>query len=102
MPRTPNASPQTRTVLAVFAEAPFKWRYGLAISKETGLKSGTLYPLLMRLADQGFLETQWEPSEQPGRPPRHAYRLTARGRALARERTETKPAPALRPALGEA
>ncbi len=93
MPRTPHASPQTRAVLAVFDDEPFKWRYGLALSKQTGLKSGTLYPLLIRLAGQGFLEAAWERSEHPGRPPRKAYRLTARGRTLARERTATGPQP---------
>ena len=88
MPRTRHASPQTRAVLAVFDAAPFKWRYGLALAKQTGLKSGTVYPLLTRLAEQGYLEAAWERSEHPGRPPRKAYRLTALGRTLARERSE--------------
>jgi len=87
MARARHASAQTRAVLEVFDSAPFKWRYGLALSKQTGLKSGTLYPLLTRLAGQGFLEAAWERSEHPGRPPRKAYRLTALGRTLARERT---------------
>ena len=51
---------------------------------ETGLKSGTLYPLLMRLADDGLLESEWHPPVPPARAPRHAYRLTAAGRAFAR------------------
>jgi DNA-binding PadR family transcriptional regulator len=55
------------------------------LAKETGLLSGTLYPLLMRLSDQGFLDARWQESEQPGKPPRHMYRLTAAGLALARE-----------------
>ncbi len=85
MTRRPNVSRQTRTALASFLPRPQEWRYGYDISRETGLKSGTLYPLLMRLYDQGFLEAEWRPSEKPGRPPRHAYRLTAPGLALARE-----------------
>lgn len=54
--------------------------------KETGLSSGTLYPLLMRMTDQGLVEAEWREPAQPGRPPRHAYRLTAAGFALALER----------------
>lgn len=53
--------------------------------KETGLLSGTLYPLLMRMTDQGLVEAEWREPTQPGRPPRHAYRLTATGFALASE-----------------
>ncbi len=66
-------------------EEPQAWRYGYDLGRATGLKSGTLYPMLMRLHDQGFLEAEWRPSPQPGRPPRHAYRLTASGMTLARE-----------------
>jgi len=51
--------------------------------KETGLLSGTLYPLLMRMTDQGLVEAEWRDPAQPGRPARHAYRLTAAGFALA-------------------
>jgi PadR family transcriptional regulator, regulatory protein PadR len=65
---------------------PARWRYGYDLSRETGLASGTLYPILMRLANQKLLDTGWEPSDEPGRPPRHTYRLTADGVALARER----------------
>lgn len=53
--------------------------------KETGLSSGTLYPLLMRMTDQGLVEAEWREPSQPGRPARHAYRLTAAGFALALE-----------------
>lgn len=52
--------------------------------KETGLLSGTLYPLLMRMADQGLVEAEWREPAQSGRPARHAYRLTAAGLAFAR------------------
>ena len=51
--------------------------------KETGLSSGTLYPLLMRMTDQGLVEAEWREPAQPGRPARHAYRLTAAGFAFA-------------------
>ena len=86
MTRAPNISRQTRDVLAALLAQPQAWRYGYDLSKETGLKSGTLYPLLIRLSDQALLEAEWRQPLQPGRPPRHAYRLTEKGAALARER----------------
>ena len=84
MPRLPNTSPQTLSVLELLLESPRSWHYGYALSQLTGLKSGTLYPILMRLADQGWLETRWAEPEQPGRPPRHTYRLTGEGAKMAR------------------
>ena len=59
------------------------WRLGYDLMKETGLSSGTLYPLLMRMADKGLIEAEWREPAQPGRPARHAYRLTGAGIALA-------------------
>ena len=79
MTRTKNASSQTRALLAHFAEQPQAWQYGYDLSKSTGIGSGTLYPALARLSDQGLLESEWRPALQPGRPPRHAYRLTSAG-----------------------
>jgi PadR family transcriptional regulator PadR len=101
--RTPlRSSPQTLQVLAVFLDAPKDWRYGYDISRITGLKSGTLYPILMRMADRQLLETAWETNES-GKPPRHMYRLTPHGLQLARERVRAR-GPArrgLQAALGE-
>jgi PadR family transcriptional regulator, regulatory protein PadR len=85
MARKPNTSAQTRQLLSVMLRQPRTWQYGYEISKQTGLKSGTLYPLLMRLSDQGLLDSQWQDPERPGKPPRHAYKLTSSGLALARD-----------------
>jgi DNA-binding PadR family transcriptional regulator len=84
MARKPNSSAQTIGLLAALAAEPSVWRHGYDLSRETGLKSGTLYPILMRLTEQGWLETRWEETAVPGRPPRHLYRLTADGLAEAR------------------
>lgn len=65
--------------------SPQTWRYGYEISKITGLKSGALYPILIRLDEQGLLVSEWRDSDRPGRPPRHIYRLSAAGVALAAE-----------------
>ena len=59
------------------------WQHGYDLCRQTGIKSGTLYPLLVRLAAQGHLEAEWQVPTEPGRPARHAYRLTASGRRLA-------------------
>ncbi len=75
MARPLNSSPQTRDLVAALLERPEEWRHGYDLSKETGLKSGTLYPILMRLEKQGWLETRWEEPAVPGRPSRHLYRL---------------------------
>ena len=76
-------SPQTALVLDAFLEKPRSWRYGYDISRDTGLKSGTLYPILIRLADHELVETRWETTES-GKPPRHMYRLTPEGIRSAR------------------
>ena len=83
MPRSRSLSAPARAVLARLAEAETAWHHGYDLCRQTGIKSGTLYPLLMRLAAQHYLEAEWQPPEEPGRPARHAYRLTAAGRQLA-------------------
>ena len=82
--KTPRMSPQTVRVLERFAERPSDWHYGYELSRETSLKSCTLYPILMRLAKYGMLETKWITTEK-GVPPRHTYRLTAKGVEVLRE-----------------
>lgn len=94
-------SPQTLLVLAEFLQCEREWRYGYDISRNTGLKSGTLYPILMRLAEHGLLETSWETAAPEGRPPRHMYKLTQDGRRYARTQTATQRAAAIgEPAFG--
>ncbi len=81
-PRT-GFSPQTLAVVATLAAEPARWRHGYAIARDTGLKSGSLYPILIRLADRGLLESCWEDEQPAGRPRRHLYRLTPDGLARA-------------------
>ena len=57
--------------------------HGYALAGQTGLKSGTLYPILIRLAERGLVEACWQDEPVPGRPRRHLYRLTADGLASA-------------------
>jgi PadR family transcriptional regulator, regulatory protein PadR len=70
------------------------WRHGYDIARETGLKSGTLYPILIRLADRGWLEACWEDGQPAGRPRRHLYRLTSEGLAQGSQALAEAPAPA--------
>ncbi len=91
MGRKPNSSAQTRHLLDAMMRQPRDWQHGYELSKLTGLKSGTLYPLLMRLGDQGLLESCWQEPERVGRPPRHAYRLTSTGLEFARSVSEPEP-----------
>jgi PadR family transcriptional regulator PadR len=103
MPRSPDTSPQTLRVFDALLGQPDRWRYGYDLSKQTGLPSGTLYPILIRLAGRGLLETRWEEPETPGRPPRHLYRLAAEGARVARSRLADADAhrrPTRRPAPG--
>lgn len=90
MPRKPNSSLQTHALLIALLDRSQAWRYGYDLARETGLRSGTLYPLLMRLTEQGLLEARWESSDRTGLPPRHTYRLTGAGIALAQEQSRSQ------------
>lgn len=85
MPGARRPSPQTTAVVLALAEQPATWRYGYGLCQQLDLKAGSVYPILMRLADRGLLETAWERDAPAGRPPRHLYRLTGPGRVLAAE-----------------
>jgi DNA-binding PadR family transcriptional regulator len=97
VPRNRAPSPQTTRVIRALAADPSRWRYGYDLGAETGLKAGSLYPILVRLADRGLLEAAWEEPAPQGRPPRHLYRLTADGQELAGAITEPGPAHSSRP-----
>ena len=94
-------SPQTLLVLDAFLVRADEWKYGYDLSRATGLKSGTLYPILMRMAERKLLETSWETVEA-GKPPRHLYRLTPDGMQFAREHRVSRAARVRRSALSEA
>ena len=56
--------------------------YGYMIMEATGLPSGTVYPALRRLEQDGFVRSQWERqsiADRELRPPRKYYRLTRGG-----------------------
>lgn len=79
--REPRLSMQTMRVLDALLGARAEELSGADIRRATGLASGTLYPILLRLEEAGWLQSQWEgidPAET-GRPRRRFYRLTAIG-----------------------
>lgn len=83
MTRNRALSAHARALLSALLDAKGQWSYGYELASRTGIKSGTLYPLLIRLESQGYLEAEWQQPVGGGRPPRHAYRLTASGLQLA-------------------
>ncbi|MGN6794674.1 MAG: PadR family transcriptional regulator [Streptosporangiaceae bacterium] len=95
MPPRTTFSPQTLAILAALADRPSEARHGYDLARQTGLKSGTLYPILVRLADRGLVEARWEEDQPQGRPRRHLYRLTTDGLAAAAAARAAAPAPAV-------
>ena len=79
MTRRRRTSPQTASVLTALGARGQAWSHGYDLCRELGIKAGTMYPILMRLADLGHVETEWERDVPAGRPPRHLYRLTKQG-----------------------
>lgn len=96
--RSRRLSQQTIHVLGALAEKRGGWLYGLQIAAATDLKSGSLYPILIRLDERGLLESKWMESEHAGRPARHAYRITGAGRAALAEALQAAPRPRGAPA----
>ena len=76
-------SAQTLAVLRALVAEPSRWRHGYDLASETRLKSGSLYPILVRLADRELVEARWEEEQPAGRPRRHMYRLPDDGLAAA-------------------
>jgi DNA-binding PadR family transcriptional regulator len=72
-------------VLEFFLRDPDEPRYGYEVMRETGVKSGSMYPIFEQLERLGWLTSSWEPidEQQEGRPPRRWYRLTADGKTAA-------------------
>jgi PadR family transcriptional regulator, regulatory protein PadR len=105
--RVRRPSPQTIAVLEALAANASDWSHGYDLCRMLGLKAGTVYPMLIRLAERGYVETAWEHEVPQGRPPRHLYRLSAAGAEYVRavrhaeaQRTSRPSRVAGRPARG--
>jgi DNA-binding MarR family transcriptional regulator len=94
----PRITAQTAAVLAALLAREEAW--GFELSRETGLKAGTMYPILARLQAAGWVEDRWEDLDawrDAGRPPRRYYRLTTTGRARAAHATAATSGPIAAP-----
>jgi PadR family transcriptional regulator, regulatory protein PadR len=72
-------------VLKMMIEHPQTPYSGADIARTVGIGSGTLYPLLQRLENAGWLKSDWEQVDpvEAGRPRRRHYQLTGHGQVLA-------------------
>lgn len=84
MESQPKKTKQTVRLLEALLERPTEEVHGFRLLEVTKLKSGTLYPLLIRLERLGWVTSRWEESDRPG-PRRRFYRLSAEGEPAARK-----------------
>ncbi|MBF6618964.1 MAG: helix-turn-helix transcriptional regulator [Patulibacter sp.] len=79
------------SVLETLLRDPDAPHYGYALMRQTGVKSGSLYPILDQLEKCRWLVARWEsPADvTEGLPPRRWYRLTDTGKRLARPAIES-------------
>ena len=82
----PRITGPTLKVMGELLQRPTDGISGVEISRSTGLASGTLYPILFRLEEAGWLESEWEEvvPTQVKRPRRRFYRMTGIGEINAR------------------
>jgi DNA-binding PadR family transcriptional regulator len=83
---SPRMTSSVLKVLAALLTDPAAERYGLQLMQATGLPSGTLYPILVRLERAGWVHSRWEQADPvaEGRPSRRYYQLTEAGATEAR------------------
>jgi PadR family transcriptional regulator len=80
---------QTQMVLRQALVEPGREWYGLEMVQATGLPTGTVYPIITRLEQAGWITSRWEtPAQQAeegqARPRRRYYQLTEDGAEAAR------------------
>jgi PadR family transcriptional regulator, regulatory protein PadR len=82
----PRMTMQTLRVLKVLLDEPLAEHFGLEISRTAGLPTGSIYPILARLEQAGWLESAWEDIDPvaAGRRRRRYYKLSSDGAEKAR------------------
>lgn len=75
-----GAKPVLAVLRALLAE-PTSLHYGYELCTASGISSGSLYPILVRLEHAGWLNSGWEPADgvDPPGPRRRYYVLTDSG-----------------------
>jgi DNA-binding MarR family transcriptional regulator len=76
-------------LLSATSDAP---AWGLSICRDADLGPGTVYPILDRLTERGWVTSHEETGPHPGRPARRFYELTGTGRQQATEALEARKA----------
>lgn len=85
----PRMTKATAAILeAILGASDRQPMWGLEICRTADLVSGTVYPVLDRLAKLGWIESIDEVGPHPGRPPRKFYRFTEEGYELAKASLE--------------
>jgi PadR family transcriptional regulator PadR len=84
-PKEPRLTHASLKVLRAFLESPTVKLSGAEIHKQSGVFTGTLYPLLLRFEAAGWLRSEWEDIDpkEAGRPRKRFYWLTSAGMARA-------------------
>ena len=71
-------------VAAALMSDPGGRHWGYELSRQSGIRSGVMYPVLRRMLDEGWLADGWEDQAEAGRgkrPPRRYYEVTDLGRS---------------------
>jgi DNA-binding PadR family transcriptional regulator len=88
---TPRLTKPTIGVLeALLAATDDNPAWGLSICTDADLGPGTVYPILGRLTERGWVVSRDEAEPHPGRPARRYYQLTNDGRTLAQAALEAR------------
>lgn len=88
---TPRLTKSVIGVLeALLAATDDKPAWGLSICAHADLGPGTVYPILERLTQHGWVTSREETEPHPGRPARRYYCLTEDGRTLATSALEAR------------
>jgi PadR family transcriptional regulator PadR len=67
-----RVTPATLDVLEALM-GPDEELYGLKIAQNAGRKAGSVYPILARLEEAGWVESSWESEERDERGPRRRF-----------------------------
>jgi PadR family transcriptional regulator PadR len=86
MGNEPRMTASVLKVMSAFLADLGADRHGLDLMQDTGLASGTLYPILIRLQRAGWIARDWERIDPIAehRPARRCYRMTPNGVITAR------------------
>jgi PadR family transcriptional regulator PadR len=75
-----------RRVYAVLLDPEYSYHHAYLLAKAARVRSGTLYPLLTRLENKGWLTSDWDAPDPryPEQPRRRHYIVTPLGAAAMR------------------